>query len=143
MWTFEHTETSSATPEQLWARYSQPATWPEWNQGMTEVAIDGPFATGTKGTLKPAHGPKTRFTLTDVEPLRIFTDVSALPMARLTFTHILEPAGAGVRFTHRATIRGTSSVLFARLIGKNIAANLPVSMRTLARLAEQTPSPVR
>ena len=142
MWTFEHTETSSATPEQLWARYSQPATWPEWNQGMTHVTLDGPFATGAKGTLKPAHGPKTRFTLTAVEPLRTFTDVSELPMARLTFSHVVEPVGAGVRFTHRATISGPSSMLLARLIGKNIEANLPGSMRTLAQLAEQTPSPV-
>ncbi|WP_165486094.1 SRPBCC family protein [Frankia sp. Cppng1_Ct_nod] len=143
MWTFEHTETSSATAEQLWARYSQPATWPEWNTGMTDVALDDLFVPGAKGTLKPADGPRTRFTLTAVEPNRTFTAVSELPMARLTFVHVVEPLGAGIRFTHQATISGPSSLLFTRLVGKNIMATVPGSMRTLARLAEQTPTAVR
>lgn len=30
MWTIEHTEQTSATPAQLWARYAEPARWPEW-----------------------------------------------------------------------------------------------------------------
>lgn len=140
MWTFEHTETTSAAPEQLWARYSRPATWPEWNAGMTDVVIDGPFVVGATGALKPEDGPRTRFTLTAVEPFRSFTTVSDLPMARLTFTHVLEPLAAGVRFTHRATISGPSSPLFARLIGKNITAKVPGAMQALARLAEQQPS---
>ena len=51
MWTYEHTETTRATPAQLWARGAEPATWPEWDpetatgsritQGVT---ISGPLA---------------------------------------------------------------------------------------------------
>lgn len=37
MWAFEHTETTSATPDQLWARYIEPATWPQWDHGIAAV----------------------------------------------------------------------------------------------------------
>ncbi len=91
------------------------------------------MAVGTRGTLK---GPATRFTFIEVTPEVGFADVSRLPLARLTFTHRIEPTGTGSRFTHRVTIAGPLSRLFVRVIGKNIAASLPTSMRALARLAE-------
>lgn len=101
MWMFEHTETTSASPAQLWAHYAEPATWPEWDHETAAVTVEGPLAVGTRGTLKPVKGPATPFT-----------------------------------FTHSVTINGPLSPLFARVIGKKVAAGLPTAMRQLARLAE-------
>jgi len=42
----------------------------------------------------------------------------------LTFAHLVEPTPAGSRFTHRITITGLLSPLFARIIGSQIAARL-------------------
>lgn len=137
MWTFEHTELTSATPARLWAHYAEPTTWPEWDSETAGVTVQGPMAVGTRGTLKPAKGPATRFTFTEVTPEVGFTDVSRLPLARLTFAHHIEPTATGSRFTHRVTIAGPLSPLFSRVIGRKIAANLPTAMRTLARLAEK------
>jgi len=139
MWTFEHTETTTATPAQVWARYAEPVTWPEWDPETAAVTLQGPFEAGTRGTLKPVKGPATRFTLTEVTPHVGFTDVSRLPLARLTFTHRIDPTPTGSRFTHHVTLHGPLSPLFARIIGKNIAS-LPAAMRALALLAE-TASP--
>jgi len=44
MWRFERTETTSATPEQLWARYVDPTTWPQWDHGAERVTSDGPLS---------------------------------------------------------------------------------------------------
>lgn len=136
MWALEHTETTAAPPARLWRRYTDPTRWPEWDHGTERVTVDGPLAVGTRGTLKPTGGPTTRFTFTEVVPERGFTDVTRLPLARLTFTHRLEPDGTGCRFTHRVTITGPLAPLFARVIGRTIARELPTAMRALARLAE-------
>ncbi len=44
----------------------------------------------------------------------------------------------GSRFTHRVTISGPLSPLFARVIGGTIAVGLPTAMQQLSRLAETT-----
>lgn len=140
VWTFEHTETTSAAPAQLWARYADPTTWPEWDHETARVTVEGPMAAGAHGTLKPVKGPVTKLVFTEVVPEVGFTDVSRLPMARLTFAHHIEATATGCRFTHGVTITGPLSPLFARLIGKSVAAGLPAAMRTLARLAETAAS---
>ena len=140
MWTYEHTETTRATPAQLWARYAEPATWPEWDAETAWVTVEGPVAVGSRGTLKPVHGPATRFTFTEVSPEVGFADVTRLPLARLAFTHRIEPLGTGSRFTHGVTISGPLAPLFARVVGKGIAAGLPSAMRALAQLAEGGPA---
>jgi polyketide cyclase/dehydrase/lipid transport protein len=137
MWKFEHTETTSATPAQLWERYSDPPSWPEWDHETERVTLDGPFAPGTTGSLKPVGGPKTKFRVLEVSEPRGFTDVSSLPLAKMYFQHEIEPGTDGTRFTHRITISGPLSPLFARVIGKKIAASLPGAMRELGELAAQ------
>ncbi|MBA3369429.1 MAG: SRPBCC family protein [Geodermatophilaceae bacterium] len=136
MWTFEHTETTSATPAQLWARYADPITWAEWDHEIAVVTVQGPMAPGSCGTLKPVKGPPTRFRFTEVIPEVGFTDVSRLPFARMTFAHLIEAIPGGSRFLHRVTITGPLSPLFARVIGTKVAHGLPVAMQALARLAE-------
>lgn len=141
MWTFEHSETTMATPAQLWARYADPTTWPQWDHETARVTVDGPLAVGTKGRLKPVKGPAAGFRVTEATPHVSFSDVTRLPLARLSFSHRIEPYGAGSRFTHAVTITGPLSPLFARLIGRNIAAGLPSAMKALARLAEAADPP--
>ncbi|MDQ2748850.1 MAG: SRPBCC family protein [Actinomycetota bacterium] len=136
-WTFEHTTTTNATPAQLWERYVDPTTWPEWDHELEWVRVDGPFAVGTAGVLKPAGGPKTKFRLAEVTEHASFTDVNRLPLATMTFGHRIEPTATGSRFTHHVTITGPLSPLFARVIGRKITAGLPRAMQALGRLAEQ------
>ena len=141
MWIFEHAETTSATPHQLWALYAEPATWPQWDHEIAEVTIEGPVAVGNRGRLKPVIGPSASFTFTEINPGVGFTNVTGLPLARLTLAHHIEAAASGSRFTHHVTITGPFGPLFARLLGRRLAAGLPPAMRNLARLAEAAPTP--
>jgi ligand-binding SRPBCC domain-containing protein len=138
MWSFENTETTTATPAAVWARYAEPTTWPEWDHEIEKVTVEGPLAVGTRGTLKPVGGPLTRFAYTQVEPGVSFTDVTKLPLARLTFRHRIEPTAEGCRFTHQVSITGPLSWLFARIIGRKIEAGLATAMRALAAMAERS-----
>lgn len=138
MWQFEHTQTSAASPKQLWTHYADPASWPNWDHDIAEVTIDGPIATGARGALKPTKGPRVSFVFSEVIPGVRFTNVCRLPLARLTFSHRIEASNTGTRFTHSAAITGPLSALFARIMGRDIATGMPTAMRVLARLAEQT-----
>ena len=144
MWTCEHVVTSDATPAQVWRRYAEPQTWPEWDAATERVTLQGPFAVGSRGRLKPVGALTTRFTLTEVVPEVGFTDVTRLPLARLVFGHRIEATATGSRLTHTVTISGPLSPLFARVIGTGLARDLPRAMHALARLAAATPVvPVR
>lgn len=141
MWTCEHTETTTAPPSAVWARWADPATWPEWDPETTAARLDGPFEAGTSGSLTPAGGPAVRFVLTEVTPGASFADCAHLPLARVLFEHIVRADDTGSRFTHRVTVTGPLAPVVGRLLGRRIAAGLPHAMRCLARLAEASRTP--
>ena len=136
-WTFEHTEHTDARPESIWALWSDVSSWPQWDEGLERVTLDGPFATGSRGTLKPAGGPGVRFELTDVRPCQGFADVLLLPLCRMRFEHAALRDDAGTRVTHRVTIAGPTTPIFARLIGRGIARSMPDTVHALIRMARQ------
>lgn len=85
------------------------------------MRLDGEFAQGATGRLKPKGGPAVSFVvekLTDRE----FVDVSALFGARLTFSHVLERTGELTAFDVDITISGPLARLWARILGKDLAA---------------------
>lgn len=141
MWSFEHTESTTATPEQLWAYYADPASAPSWDHLVAEIQINGPFATGTTGTNRPSRGPRVTFTLTEVTPYSSYTEVNTLPLAKLTWTHRILRTPVGSTFTHGVIFSGPFSSFYAFFLAKNYAQGIPRAMRTLARSAELGPPP--
>jgi hypothetical protein len=140
MWTTDATAETTASPAEVWQRYVQVARWNEWDHGIETSALDGPFAVGTRGRLKPVGAPTSAFVLTRVEPNRAFADRTVLPhprlpLATLAFEHELVPTGNRTRITHRVKIAGPLGPLFARLIGRKIASELPTAVRKLATIA--------
>lgn len=128
-------EYTHASPESVWSQWSDVASWPVWDSGVERVTLQGPFAAGTKGTLKPTGGPRVRFELTEVRPVEGFTDVTKLPLSRMQFEHSAVRESDRTRLTHRVTISGLTTPLFARIIGRGVAKGLPETVRTLARVA--------
>ena len=138
MWSFEHTEATKAPPERLWQRYSDRASWPEWDHGIKSVTLDGPFAVGSTGKVKPKGGLATKYEVLEVTEGRSFTDVSFLPLARMRFSHKIEPTPTAADITHRVTISGPLAPLFSRVIGKKVAAEIPAAMRGWGSVATQS-----
>ena len=56
MWEFEYSLDTAATPDTLWRYWSDLTTWPQWNDGIEKIAINGPFAAGTTFTMTPPEG---------------------------------------------------------------------------------------
>ena len=53
MWHYEPGVETTATPEKIWRYWSDTAAWPQWNDGIEKIEIDGPFAVGTMFTMTP------------------------------------------------------------------------------------------
>jgi hypothetical protein len=136
MFTFAHSIESTASPARFWALYADPGTWPAWDPDAERVTLDGPFATGSGGTMKFTGQEPLTYTLADVQPERRFVDVTSVPGATIRFGHRIEPLAHGVRVTHELEIEADEEP-FAQQLGTMISADIPDSMQRLAQLAEE------
>lgn len=102
----------------MWALWSDPSRWPEWNDQLESGELEGEFAVGEKLRVKFRRGGRMQFEIVALEPERLLVDEARMPGARLGHEHRLEPAGEGVEITHRIYVRGALSGLFALLLGR-------------------------
>ncbi|MGA5818040.1 SRPBCC family protein [Kitasatospora sp. NPDC094028] len=127
---------STAAPAAFFARWADTATWPRWSHDTAWVRLDGPFAEGATGVLKPKGGPRTRFVVTTLTD-REFTDVSLLPGAELTFRHLVDVDGSGATVvTVTASLAGPLARLWRKILGRGIATTVPRDLAGLKAAAE-------
>lgn len=127
---------SSAPASAFFDRWADMATWPEWNLDTEWVRLDGAFAQGASGVLKPRGGPKVPFTVERLEPGRRFTDVSRLLGARLVFDHVVTEHDGGCTVDVTVTLTGPLRPLWSAVLGKGIAASAQPDLERLAAVAE-------
>ncbi len=137
MWTAEHTVVTDASKEAVWKVWADVENWKVWDQGVEWSRIEGGFRVGAKCILKPVGGPTTSAIITECQPLKRFVDVTSLPLAKMEFAHELWEKEDGLHITHRVTISGPLSFLFAQVIGKDAARDLPEAMDGLIRVAKE------
>lgn len=130
--------TSTATPAAYFARWTDHQTWRQWSPDTEWVTLDGPVRAGTTGVLKPSGGPKTKFTISECEPDRVYTDVSRLPGVRLTFRHTAEPdaEGTGSVLTARVQLEGPLAWLYARTAFSGFEGSVAEDLDRLVELVE-------
>ncbi|EBW2367047.1 hypothetical protein CBJ60_004486 [Salmonella enterica subsp. enterica serovar Ajiobo] len=134
-WTYSEQVTTLATPEQIWTMWQDASSWPCWDSELEWVRLEGEFVAGTIGIMKPANGPEVKFCLSDVVPLRSFSDVAQLPLTRLVFNHEYITPQEGdctAQIRHSVTMNGLLAPLFGRLIGRKIKAHLRQAMQELS-----------
>jgi hypothetical protein len=137
IWSTQATSRTKASRESVWKLWADVAGWSRWDDSVASSQLDGAFAVGTRGSLKPKGGPATTFVLTHVEPNVAFTNRSSLPLATLEFVHTLRVDRGETVIEHRVEMNGPLTFLFRRLIGANIARGLPAVVARLARVAEE------
>lgn len=136
MWEYEHAVETDADPAALWRYWSDVTTWTQWNPGVREVSIEGPFAAGTAFTMTGPDGDAIRMTLTDVVPGQRFTDVMDGGDIVVTTVHRIEPAGAGrSRVVYRTEITGAAADAVGPELGPAITADFPDVLDALVTVA--------
>ena len=129
--------TIDAMPEQIFAYYTDPNTWPLWDPELRAVSLPNGLRAGATGWLQPRQGPRARITVSAVDAPRGFTVTSKLPLCQMSFGHDLHPDGPHTQVTHNVAFSGPLAPLFRRLIGRGIAHGLPATLAGLKRVCEQ------
>ena len=131
---FVHTETAStsASPGDVWALWSDTSTWAAWDPAVERVVLDGPFRLGTTGTIRLAGGAEAPFTLVAVSPDVRYCDELELGGLHLRIDHRVEPQGEGAVVTVETRVSGPG----ADEVGPMVVAQAPEALRLLAAQAE-------
>lgn len=132
----KHTVETIASPEAIWDIWQDVTNWNTWDHGIEFSTIEGPFKTGTTGTLKPKGGPLVHTKLTAVEPKKFFIDESKLPFARIIISHFLTELNGKTHVTHQIEMTGPFAFFFAIVLGRNMKKNLPQDMAAMIKKAE-------
>lgn len=129
---------SSAPPAAFFDRWADVTTWPEWSHDTEWVRLDGPFAEGGTGTLKPKGGPAVRFRISRLVPGQEFTDVSTLLGARLTFAHVVRErhGGGGCDVDVTVSMSGPLRLLWTAILGTGVRSSVQPDLDRLVAVAE-------
>jgi len=119
----EVTRTVPVTPAQLYDRWADCDTHPEWSTDLQWVRLAEPVAVGARGHLKPKGGPRLKFLVSELTPGQTFADTTLLPGGRLTFRHHAEANGtAAADVTVTVTLTGPLAPVWRRILGLDDAA---------------------
>jgi uncharacterized protein YndB with AHSA1/START domain len=137
-WEQQRSALCPASREQIWAVWSDAERWSEWNSGVRSATLDGPFAAGTKGRLRPASGPTGTIEIVELEPNARWVTVTRLPGARFLLEHRMDDGTDGqVLVTYRGELGGRLAPLYVRLQKGALIAALEGVHELLARVAAQ------
>jgi len=133
---YRHIIETTVPASAIWALYDDVTTWPQWDAQAELITRDGPFATGTTGTMKFTGQEPLRYRLAKVDPLCEFVDETEVGDLTVRVSHLLEPIGDGrLRITYAAQIDGPPEQ--ANHIGPAITADFPATMNSLIALASE------
>lgn len=139
IWKTKGTTETTASPENIWALWSDVTQWSTWDHDLDWVKLDGAFAANVKGQLKPKGWKPLDFTITQATKNKSFTDVTTMPLGtRLKFHHWIDDLGNGTyRITHQARVSGLLAPLLWFTLRRNLKKDMPIAVQTLAKRAEQ------
>ena len=133
VWRHEYAVETSATPETIWGIFRDVPGWKNWNAGIEQIEIDGPFTAGTWFTMKPPGEEALRSQLIDVRENVCFIDETRVGDLAIKVAHRIEPLGsARTRVVYAVDARGPQ----ASKIGPAVASDFPEVLASLAKLAE-------
>jgi hypothetical protein len=83
--TFSHTQATTASPEKVWAHWTDVKSWPKEDANLEWSRLEGAFGVGGKIVMKPKQGPKSVVKITESTPNRSFTAEGSIPLGKLRF----------------------------------------------------------
>lgn len=137
MWVTEYSGETSASPEEVFVLLGDPATWPEWNEGVARIDLAGPFAAGTQAVMAFPDGTELPFLITWVDADRGYEDETPVPDTGVVVRvrHELAATKTGTRITYRVEADGPDEA--AAEVGAGVSADFPEVIAALGAHAER------
>jgi uncharacterized protein YndB with AHSA1/START domain len=107
-----------APPDAIWALWADVDRWPDWNEQIQRVEVDGELRVGAELRIKLRRGGTVRNVVTELEPGRRLTYEARFPGARSGLEHRLRPGKRSVEVTHRRYVDGPLASLWAPMLGR-------------------------
>ena len=137
----ERSLTTTADPSAVWRIWSDTSTWPEWNPDIRSVQLDGPFSTGTTGTMTTNAGSHAIRLANVVEGQTFTVETSPIPLTTFHFRCEIRPGSSGgCTISQSLAMSGPLGPIFSPLMGGRIADSFPALLRGLAAAAEASPT---
>jgi ligand-binding SRPBCC domain-containing protein len=117
MQTFSISIDVPAPMDRVWQVMSDVDRWHEWTPSITSVKRLGgaPLAVGARAMIRQPKFPPALWKVTDLQPGRSFTWVSAGPALRVVATHRVEATTTGSRATLSLDYSGFFGEMLARM----------------------------
>jgi hypothetical protein len=132
----KHTAETTAPVSAVWQVLQDVANWNTWDCGTEFSTLNGPFKTGTTGTLKPKGSPLLQTKLIKVEPMKMFVQEAKVTLASIVMSHFLTESGNKSTVTFQVETHGPLAFVWAFLIGRDIKKKLPIEMAAMIKIAE-------
>ena len=129
---YEGTVTTTASPADVWALWSDVGSWHCWDPSVQQVALEGHFSEGAAGTMTLNGGVDAPFVLEIVEPGVRFLDRLTMGDLVIHIDHEVKATATGSEVTVRTHISGPG----AQDIGPMVAADSPKALEALVGMAE-------
>jgi hypothetical protein len=130
---YEHTVTTTASPADVWALWSDVGSWHCWDPAVEGVALEGHFAEGAAGTMALAGGVEAPFVLEIVEPHARYLDRLTIGELVIRIDHTVAAADGGAQVSVRTTVEGPG----AADVGAMVTGDTPQALEALVGLAEK------
>ena len=130
---YEHTVSTTASPHDVWALWSDIGSWHCWDPSVQQVALEGRFAEGAAGTLVLNGGVEAPFVLDIVDPHKRFVDRISMGDLVINIDHVVKANGDGSSISVTTHIVGPG----ATDIGPMVEADTPKALAALVEMAEK------
>ena len=134
---FWYTLETQATPEAIWQVWTDVAQWKDWDTGLKDATMEGPFELNARGTITSLEGRKSKFTVVAIEQGQSYTYKTKLPLGSLYVKRNLKQEEGQTIFTHEVWFAGLTKGLFAKAFGARFRGMLPGVLQNIKRIAEQ------
>ncbi|MCH9609197.1 MAG: hypothetical protein S4CHLAM45_04190 [Chlamydiales bacterium] len=133
----KHTIATTATPAQIWKIWQDVENWKMWDQKIELSQIDGPFQTGTTGSIKFVGTPLLKTLLTEVKLYKSVIQETYLSFAKIVSSQLINQKNGKIEVTFQVAIRGPLSLFYRCLLGKFIKRKIPMEMEEMLKRVQQ------
>ncbi|MFI6996048.1 SRPBCC family protein [Nocardia sp. NPDC050175] len=126
----------------IWQAATDVAHWADWDPHEEKSRIDGPFAPGAKGWVKPKGAPAGPFTITAVDEGVSWTSEARIPFGKIRGHYTYAPLADGaVRVVKRMEVHGPFHPIFRLIWEQAIRSDMHLSFAALEREAQRRLAP--
>ena len=133
MWTHQDSIDIDAPAATIWQLFTDVEGWRQWNAGIADIVLHGPFEVGTRFTMTPPGEEALESTLVEVSPGRGFIDETRVGPNCVRVIHRIRPLEAArCQVDYATEITGPD----AADIGAHVTADFPDVLLALKQRAQ-------